>query len=60
MMAYSGGDEFPCVVGEVGSYCTKMVSSLLLIISILFLLFDCITSFIVCVFVCLFVTAVSM
>jgi len=24
MMAYSGGDEFPCVVGEVGSYCTKM------------------------------------
>ena len=24
MMAYSGGDEFPCVVGEVGSYSTKM------------------------------------
>ncbi len=24
MMAYSGGDEFPCVVGEVGSYYTKM------------------------------------
>jgi actin-related protein len=24
MMAYTGGDEFPCVVGEVGSYCTKM------------------------------------
>ena len=23
-MAYSGGDEFPCVVGEVGSYATKM------------------------------------
>jgi len=23
-MAYSGGDEYPCVVGEVGSYYTKM------------------------------------
>jgi len=24
MMAYSGGDNFPCVVAEVGSYSTKM------------------------------------
>lgn len=24
MMAYSGGDDFPCVVGEIGSYATKM------------------------------------
>ncbi len=24
MTSYHSGDEFPCIVGEVGSYCTKM------------------------------------